>query len=109
MINSSFYTNVKNLLSGKYGEVKVYGTAFLEIDLPKYTGYERFVYYCYCENGEFSKVKTIQLKGIKNISITTVIIISIAVGVLVPTVASGILKIKNSKRRETDERGENEQ
>ena len=84
--------NPQDLISGKYGEVSAYQTAMLKVDLPKFDGYEKFVYLCYKTGDELSAVKTFKISGVKNLDATVVIIIAAIVGFGVPALFFAVVK-----------------
>ncbi len=86
------------LISGKYGEPIVLNTAFLKADLPKADGYEKYVYVCYKDGENVSKVTSHYIAGVKNIPIAVIIIIALAVGVIVPTAVLKGVKFISNKR-----------
>lgn len=82
----------ENLISGQYGEVKIYQTAMLKVDLPKFDGYEKHVYLCYKTGDELSEVKTFRIAGIKNVNIVFVGVVAGVLGIGLPTAFFLIVK-----------------
>ena len=99
-----------DLTGGKYGQVRVYQTSLLKVDLPKFDGYEKFVYLCYKSGETLSEVKTYKIVGIKNISISVVGVVALVFGIGIPAVFFGLAKRigKSDDTPKTDD-GENEQ
>lgn len=90
--------SASKLISGKYGEPIVLNTTFLKADLPKADGYEKYVYVCYKEGENLSKVTSHYIAGVKNIPFVIIIIIALAVGVIVPTAVLKGVKFISKKR-----------
>ena len=78
-------------------------TEFLQTTLPKFDGFEKFVYVFYGDENGFTTVKEYKIAGIKNLNATAVIVIAIGVGVVLPTGTLYIIK-RISKRRNKNEK-----
>lgn len=96
----------ENLIGGKYGDVKIYQTAMLKVDLPKFDGYEKHVYLCYKTGDELSEVKTFRIAGIKNVNIVFVGVVAGILGIGLPTAFFLIVK-KLSSGVKTKKDGDN--
>ena len=110
--NSVSSPTAKDLIDGKYGQVKVYQTALLKVDLPKFDGFEKFVYLCYKTGEELSSVKTYKIVGVKNIDIRLVGALALVFGIGLPAVFFGLAKRigKSDESKNTAANdGENEQ
>ena len=97
----------ENLISGQYGEVKIYQTAMLKVDLPKFDGYEKYVYLCYKTGDELSEVKTFRIAGIKNVNIVFVGVVAGILGIGLPTAFFLIVK-KLSSGTKNKNKGDDE-
>lgn len=95
--------SAKKLIDGKYGKVIRTSTQFVSARLPKYNGFERYVYLCYKDGDTVSAVKEFYIEGIKNVKLSTLIIISVSVGIVVPTVVGAVIKKTKKKKEKNNE------
>lgn len=89
----------QKLIDGKYGKPRVVSTEFLRTELPKSGGFEKFYYVCYKEKDGKLTTKEYYISGIKNIKLSSILIMSICVGVLIPSALASAIKIRKNLRR----------
>jgi hypothetical protein len=95
--------NPRKIVDGKYGKPIETPTQFVKTELPKNLGFEQYVYVCYKDSNGLSSVKEYHIAGIKDVKLSTVITVSVTVGVVIPTLLGAIIKIKKKLRGKKDE------
>ena len=88
----------KKILKDKKGELFKLNTLFLKARLPSDDGYEKYVYVFYEDENGYSSVFEYKIQGVKNIKVSTIILIGVGVGLL-PTVLLTVVKKIKAKRR----------
>ena len=93
----------EKLLKSKKGEMISLNTVFLKADLPKYQGYEKYVYVFYEKDGRYSQVEEYKIEGIKNVKIGAVLAVAVAVGIIIPAALLTFISKTSKKRRNKNE------